>query len=100
MNQYTYYSFIFGGDYSARIGDLNQIEQEYINNRTWATCRSEKDKIVNKKGKVLLKIMKKENLMMLNRRLLSNTSGNYMFVGATGKNANILYGSMSVYSTS
>lgn len=79
-----------GGDFNARIAELNQIDQNLYLTSKISCVRNSKDKTVNSRGKKLLNIMDHHNFILLNGRSLSDSNGNFTYFDTQGKSVNDL----------
>lgn len=47
---YNEYNFVIGGDWNARVGDLNSFDKEMFEGTNLSGCRSTLDPVVKKRG--------------------------------------------------
>lgn len=73
------------GDYNARIGQLNQFEEQIFLNTNFTGKRQSLDKIENERGKLLCDCMQEHGFIILNGRSQSDASGEFTFLSHMGK---------------
>ena len=82
---------ILGGDFNARIGILNQLDPESIQNNTaFFPDRSTLDNVINKRGSLLVENLEKYGLIALNGRSGSDHPAQFTYCGAPGRSVNDL----------
>jgi exonuclease III len=82
------YSMIIGGDFNARVGELNNIADETPFFGSQLSCfRSSLDSLVNRKGRLLVQLMEENMLYVLNGRTVSDTPGQFTFLNDNGSSA-------------
>lgn len=68
-NKYFDCPLIVGGDFNARIGNLNQLNQFLLpRNCKMSFLRSNVDKIINKRGRELVRCMEENGCFVFNER--------------------------------
>jgi exonuclease III len=76
---------IMGGDYNARVGDLNTTtDDDYFRCSSLTTSRDSCDKFVDKKGKKLVELMEKYLFYLVNGRSASDMPGKFTFFNQNG----------------
>ena len=75
---------IVGGDFNARIGTGNQVEEQITEKSELTHLRKSKDKDISKAGRILCEIMEDAGLIVLNGRTKSDNDGQYTYVDTKG----------------
>lgn len=88
---------IIGGDFNARMGDLNQLIEGSIPFGTIFTHdRFSLDTIVNKRGKILNEIMEENGMCNINGRTFNDSPAQYTYIGVNGSSViDLVWGSLS-----
>uniref|UniRef100_A0A1Y1LYJ1 Reverse transcriptase domain-containing protein n=1 Tax=Photinus pyralis TaxID=7054 RepID=A0A1Y1LYJ1_PHOPY len=73
------------GDFNARVGTMNQWEENSITNPNVSHERSTRDSKVNRRGRKLMEIMDAYGMILLNGRTQSDTPADYTYLSETGK---------------
>lgn len=77
--------YIIMGDFNCRIGTEDTVEEQVFLNSTLEYPRTSLDKVLNKRGKVLLEMMENLNLEVCNGRTKSDRPGSFTFMSPVGK---------------
>lgn len=75
---------ILAGDFNARIGTLNFVDQDALLGTKLIECRKSKDKSINKRGQKLTEVMENFGMIALNGRVEGDIPGEYTFVERIG----------------
>lgn len=73
------------GDFNARIGNLNQGDEEQFINAYQSHYRSSLDSVQNRNGKLLVEMLEIEGLFVVNGRSYSDSPASYTFISKNGK---------------
>ena len=85
-NKFPNDPFFIGGDFNCRIGNLNQIYENFIINNNNLYCyRKSCDLEVGKRGRQLIVYMENSGYMVINGRSVSDFPANYTYVGTVEK---------------
>ncbi|XP_043478069.1 uncharacterized protein LOC122508659 [Leptopilina heterotoma] len=85
-NDYPNLPLFFGGDFNARVGDLNQLREEMFPENAHITpFRSNLDKCINKRGEELVSCMEDNGCIILNGRSPGDYLGQYTYILNKGK---------------
>lgn len=76
---------ITGGDYNARIGDLNQYEEEMLVDTNLEAKRKSQDQTINRRGRRITEIMESQGFLITNGRSLSDREGEATCITYNGK---------------
>lgn len=78
-------NFIILGDFNARIGSLNQMDGEILENINMFEERVTLDNTINPRGRYLTEFMEENGFLVLNGRTFGDTPARPTFLGTTGK---------------
>lgn len=77
--------FIVGGDFNCRISSLNSFDEDVMfENSKLSGIRESYDKVLNKKGERLLKIMEDVGFIVCNGRFNKDLPARFTFIGKLG----------------
>lgn len=71
---------IVGGDFNARVGDLNQVSDDIVQGTYFSATRNNLDPLINRQGKRIVEELESLGLTLLNGRSLSDQLGNLTFL--------------------
>lgn len=84
-SRYPGLPWVVGGDFNARLANLNQLKSDILNiNSIFTAERISRDKTTNSRGRTLVEFMESSNFVLLNGRSPSDTPANFTFTGAQG----------------
>lgn len=82
--RYSNHKWIIGGDFNGRVGNLNQYDQETLPvNINYQ--RISRDSTINNRGRKLIDMVEKHDLILLNGRMTGDIPGEYTFISKTGR---------------
>ncbi|KAK9723300.1 Endonuclease-reverse transcriptase [Popillia japonica] len=76
--------WIIAGDFNARVGQLNQLEEEVTGNCYLTSVRNSRDYLTNNRGKNLIEAMESNGFLLANGRTPSDSPADYTYVSKTG----------------
>lgn len=80
-SKYPSYPLIVGGDFNARIANLNQLQEEILPiNVTAFSHRENLDTTLNKRGRELVRCMEENGFIVLNGRFPGDHLGQYTYI--------------------
>lgn len=84
-NRSDHLPIIVGGDFNARIGLRNQVDEEYVDGSSLSAKRESVDyQLVSRNGEATLEAMESRGYIVVNGKSLSDSRGGYTFLGASG----------------
>lgn len=75
---------VLGGDWNARIGECQGLEEESMDISNLTNDRSSSDKVVNKEGKRFLKWVSQNGLIVVNGRCKGDIPGQFTYLSKSG----------------
>ena len=81
---------IGGGDFNARIGELNQLNHELLNNEILYSRRATLDNEKKYKGSKLVQFFESNGFAILNGRTISDYPANFTYCSNNGRAINDL----------
>ena len=75
---------IIGGNFNARIGENNQLDDSLVKDTNFNPIRKASDQVINKYGQMVLEELEKLGLVVLNGRSHSDQGGNMTYFSSIG----------------
>lgn len=85
LDQYQTYPLFVGGDFNARVGELNKGIDYIFEETLLKSKRRSKDKIINSKGRNLCEKMENLGLSIINGRSISDNPAQFTLINHLGK---------------
>lgn len=76
---------LIGGDFNARIGELNQNEEVIFENSPLHHKRKSLDQTINQQGRLITEVMESQGMSVLNGRSKSDCPAQYTYLSKSGK---------------
>lgn len=84
-NQFPDLPLFLGGDFNARVGNLEPIAEHILQPTTLMPHRASTDVICNSRGRLLAEAMRDNALILLNGRTPADSPAKHIFCGTNGK---------------
>lgn len=85
LDLYSHLPFIIFGDFNARVGQINDVDDYMLEYFYMTTRRESLDDICSRRGKILNDLMQNAGLVLLNGRTKGDIPGQYTFLNSNGK---------------
>lgn len=84
-SRFPNHCIILCGDYNAHVGNLNDLEEEFLLNCSLYEKRLVNHTKINRRGKLLVETMESQGFFICNGRSVSDRPGKYTYISSVGK---------------
>lgn len=81
---YSECKIIIGGDWNARLGELDSFDDEMFDSSNLVGCRSTLDHLISNRGEKLVDLMEHLGMIVCNGRSPSDSPAKYTYIGHNG----------------
>uniref|UniRef100_T1HDE0 Endonuclease/exonuclease/phosphatase domain-containing protein n=1 Tax=Rhodnius prolixus TaxID=13249 RepID=T1HDE0_RHOPR len=85
QDKFSGVNIFVGGDLNCRIGSANNGDEFLFEGTTLETYRFSRDAVINSRGEKLLEFLELNGLYVINGRSVSDSEGDFTYVGTRGR---------------